>query len=73
MLVLIMLTVLDDVAKCNKPLYGVEKVEIKVLQDEKSAFVHVHFRYADWTFIKSQAHAVRKLHLFRNGNKNSWL
>lgn len=35
-------------------------------------FVHVHFRYADWTFIKSQVHAVRKLHLFRNGNKNAW-
>ncbi|KAH8488306.1 hypothetical protein H0E87_024102 [Populus deltoides] len=34
-LVLIVLTVLDDVDKCNRPLYVVEKVELRVLQNEK--------------------------------------
>ncbi|KAG6749282.1 hypothetical protein POTOM_046326 [Populus tomentosa] len=31
----IVLTVLDDVDKCNRPLYVVEKVELRVLQNEK--------------------------------------
>jgi hypothetical protein len=41
--VLIVLTVLDDVDKCNRPLYVVEKVELRVLQNEKSAFCSCPF------------------------------
>jgi hypothetical protein len=46
-------------------------MSLKFCRMKRSAFVQVFFRSADWIFIKSQVHAVRKLHLFRNGNKNA--